>query len=563
MQTRLSRRSFLQAGAASVLTAASWSRVYGANEKLRLASVGTGGKGWEDLTQVAKSPHVSVFAICDVDESMPHLGRAAERYPHAVRFTDWRKLLDRSKEFDALTVSTPDHMHAPVSLPAMQLGKHVHCQKPLTHCVFEARQMRLAAKKYGVVTQMGNQIQSHETYRTAVKLVHDGAIGKVKEVHSWQAGRLGWLLVDDRPPGMDPIPESLHWDDWLGVAKNRPYKARIYHSFNWRAWQDFSNGQIGDFGCHILDPVFMGLGLTAPLSVSAESSPMNREVWYKWSVVHYVFPGTDRTAGKTLPLTWYDGDGKLPPRDELGLPAGFRLPGAGSILIGAERLAADPARRDAAIVAGKTIRGLQDRKSPVGRSLRRLGGCMPRRRQDDVALRLLGPIDRNGAARHRGHARTRRDAKMGRGQDGGRRIRRRRPPFCARNTARAGSHTGSRKDISSASRRGVSPTWIGPGYTSDRRGLAPAIPLQCSIALTSSPRRAYASTLALNTEPAMISSNQLAPLVILISFAVPAPAIDLVKAGKPVATIVSDIKPAGKPAARDGRSNSRPTPAKD
>jgi predicted dehydrogenase len=334
MHTLLSRRSFLQTGAASVLTAASWSRVYGANEKLRLASVGTGGKGKSDLSEVAKSPHVSVFAICDIDESKEHIGWAAEAFPDAVRFTDWRKLLDRAKDFDALTVSTPDHMHAPVSLPAMQLGKHVHCQKPLAHTIHEARQMRLAAKKYGVVTQMGNQIQSHEFYRTAVKLVHDGAIGKVKEVHSWQAGRMQWLLVDDRPSGMDDIPKTVHWDNWLGVANERPYKSKIYHPFNWRAWQEFSNGQLGDFGCHILDPVFMALGLTAPLTVKAESSPLNREVWYKWSVVSYEFPGTERTAGKTIPVTWYDGQGKYPPLDKLGLPAEFKLPGSGSLLIG-------------------------------------------------------------------------------------------------------------------------------------------------------------------------------------------------------------------------------------
>src|SRR5262249_58074938 len=128
-----------------------------------------------------------------------HLGRAAKKFADAKQLTDWRKLLDMPKEFDALTVSTADHMHAPVSLPAMQLGKHVHCQKPLTHTVHEARQMRLAAKKYGVVTQMGNQIQSHEFYRTAVKLVHDGTIGKVKEVHSCQAAAIPCLLLADRP----------------------------------------------------------------------------------------------------------------------------------------------------------------------------------------------------------------------------------------------------------------------------------------------------------------------------------------------------------------------------
>ena len=333
-----SRRRFLQdvgLGTASVLTAASWARAHGASEKLRLASVGVGGKGWSDLNGVAASPHVAVAALCDIDDTERHMGRAAEKFPTAVRFADWRRLFEKHKEFDAVTVSTPDHLHAPIALAAMALGKPVFCQKPLTHTVFEARQMRLAAKKAGVVTQMGNQIQSHEAYRTAVKLVRDGTIGKVKEVHSWQSGTMRWLTVDDRPPGVDPVPATLHgWDNWLGPAPERPFKARVYHPWNWRAWQDFSNGQLGDFGCHILDPVFMALGLTAPLTVRGESSPLNREVWYRWSVVNYEFPGTQFTAGKTLKLTWSDGEGKLPQREKLGVAEGVKLPTSGSILIG-------------------------------------------------------------------------------------------------------------------------------------------------------------------------------------------------------------------------------------
>ncbi len=338
MPVRTSRRRFLKqaavAGAALSIPAASWSRVVGANDRLRIASVGTGGKGWSDLTATAASPHVQVVALCDVDETTEHLGRAAEKYPQARKFTDWRKLFEEHRDFDAVIVSTPDHMHAPISLPAMQLGKHVQCQKPLTHTVFEARQMRLAAKHANVVTQMGNQIQSHEAYRTAVKLVHDGVIGKVREVHSWQSGKMGWMLVDDRPPGSEPVPETLHWDEWLGVAPQRPYLPKIYHSFNWRAWQDFSNGQLGDFGCHILDPVFMALKLTAPLTIRADAPPMNREVWTKWSTVAWEFPGTEMTAGKTIKVTWYDGEGKLPPREALGVPEKFALPGSGSILLG-------------------------------------------------------------------------------------------------------------------------------------------------------------------------------------------------------------------------------------
>jgi predicted dehydrogenase len=181
---------------------------------------------------------------------------------------------------------------------------------------------------------MGNQIQSHAAYRTAVKLVHDGAIGRVKEVHSWQSGPMRWLLVDDRPAGADPVPESLHWDDWLGVAAPRPYKAKVYHPHNWRAWQEFSNGQLGDFGCHILDPVFMALGLTAPVSVRAEAPPLPREVWTRWATIHYEFPATDRTQGDTLKLTWMDGEGNHPPREALGLSDTVKLPGAGSVFVG-------------------------------------------------------------------------------------------------------------------------------------------------------------------------------------------------------------------------------------
>jgi predicted dehydrogenase len=200
--------------------------------------------------------------------------------------------------------------------------------------VKEARVLTEAAKKAGVVTQMGNQIQSHEAYLTAVKLVHDGAIGKVKEVYSWQGGTPRWRLTTDRPPGSDPVPATVDWDLWLGVAPERPYKAEIYHDFSWRNFQDFSNGQLGDFGCHILDPVFMALELTAPLSVKADAPPINKETWTKWATVAYEFPGTRHTAGSNIRVTWYDGEGITPPRELLGLPETVKIPGAASLLIG-------------------------------------------------------------------------------------------------------------------------------------------------------------------------------------------------------------------------------------
>ncbi|HWA98929.1 MAG TPA: Gfo/Idh/MocA family oxidoreductase [Pirellulales bacterium] len=300
---------------------------------MRVASVGTGGKGWSDLNGVAASPNVDIVALCNIDEGPEHLGKAVEKFPKAARFTDWRRLLDEVKELDAVIVSTPDHMHAPISLAAMARGKHVFCQKPLTHTVFEARQMRLAAEQGKLVTQMGNQIQSHVAYRTSVALVHEGVIGKVSEVHSWQSGNMRWLLEKDRPAGSDPVPAGVHWDEWLGAAPERPYKTKIYHPFNWRAWQDFGTGQLGDFACHILDPVFMALELTAPTTVRAEAPPMNREVWNDSSTVSYEFPGTRYTSGP-IRVTWYDGDGHKPSHEALGLSTDIELPKAGSVLKG-------------------------------------------------------------------------------------------------------------------------------------------------------------------------------------------------------------------------------------
>jgi predicted dehydrogenase len=333
--SRSTRRSFIKSLTAAGAALSLARPLHAAPmDKLNLASIGTGGKGASDLAETSKSPHVNVVALCDIDESANHLGHAADKFPKARRYTDWRRLLDDSRDIDAVLVSTPDHMHAPIVLAALALGKHVHCQKPLTHTVSEARQVRLAAKRAGVVTQMGNQIQSDVSYRTAVKLIHDGVIGKVREVYSWQSGPLQWLLESDRPAGSDPVPPGLHWDNWLGVAPVRPYKTKIYHPFNWRAWQDFSNGQLGDFGCHILDPVFMALDLTAPLTVRAEAPPINREVWTKTATVYYEFPGTPRTAGPTLKLTWYDGQGAKPPRELLGVPDNFELPASGSLLKG-------------------------------------------------------------------------------------------------------------------------------------------------------------------------------------------------------------------------------------
>jgi predicted dehydrogenase len=336
MTSHLNRRTFLRAsaaGAAFALTRRS-ARALDLGGKLRVASVGTGNKGADDLREISASPRVEVAAICDVDHSEPHLGWAATQFPKAERYADYRRLFEKPDLFDAVIVSTPDHMHAPIALAAMALGKHVFCQKPLTHTVDEARKMRTRAEERGVVTQMGNQIQSHRAYRTAVKLLEDGAIGKVREIHAWQAGDMGWLITDKQPDYADPIPDTLDWNLWLGVAPARQYIAELYHPVNWRAWQDFSNGQLGDFGCHILDPIFLGLGLTAPISIEAEAPELNDEVWAPRCKVSYRFPATPRTVGPVVPLTWYDGRQHKPKHSALGLPSDYRVPGAGSALVG-------------------------------------------------------------------------------------------------------------------------------------------------------------------------------------------------------------------------------------
>jgi predicted dehydrogenase len=338
MSGRFERRDFLRvtAAGAAQLILSPYARAFDLNGKLRVAAVGTGNRGKDDLLSVAASPRVEVAALCNVDQSQAHFGWAVEQFPKAAKFSDFRRLLDKPDLFDAVMVATPDHMHAPIALAAMELGKHVFCQKPLTHTVNEARQMRITAKRQRVVTQMCNQIQSHRAYRTAVKLVQDGAIGKVREVHSWQSGKMEWLVTDRRPDGKDPIPNDFDWNLWLGVAPHRPYKRALYHPKNWRAWQDFGSGQLGDFGCHILDPVCMALALGAPQTIEAEAPAMNDDTWSPWCKISYQFPGTPRTSGDSLPLTWYDGEGRKPDRAMLGLPDEYELPHAGSVLLGDE-----------------------------------------------------------------------------------------------------------------------------------------------------------------------------------------------------------------------------------
>jgi predicted dehydrogenase len=298
------------------------------SETLYHASFGASGMALADLRAIAGSKHVVLVAVADVD-----LARTAEvkkQYPAARVYQDWRELLDKEKRLNSVNVSTPDHMHAPITMRAMRLGLHVYTQKPLTKTIHEARQLAKVAREKRLVTQMGIQIHSHEVHRTVVATLQAGAIGKVKEVHSWSGKH--WGDTRPRPDRKDPVPATLAWDSWLGVAAERPFIAGYYHPGVWRKRLDFGTGTFGDMGCHILDPVFASLELTAPRSVRSEGGAPGPDGWGLDSEVRYVFPGTKHTA-ETLTLYWYDGD-RRPPARVRELIGGKAFHDQGSVYVG-------------------------------------------------------------------------------------------------------------------------------------------------------------------------------------------------------------------------------------
>jgi predicted dehydrogenase len=288
---------------------------------------------WEDLNQLAKFKRVHLVAVADVD--LRRTVEVKKRFPGIRIYQDWRELLHaEAKHLDSVNVSTPDHMHAPIAMTALQLGKNVYCQKPLTHDLYETRKLIELARLKGVVTQMGIQIHSSSFYRMAVLLVQAGAIGPIKEVHSWVGSC--WGDTNPRPEVSDPVPAGFNWDQWLGVCAERPFIGKdYYHPATWRKRLDFGTGTLGDMACHIFDPVFKSLGLTAPISVRSEGSAPNQWNWPVDSEVHYVFPGTPYTADKTIEVTWYDSS-RRPPPPIRALLEGDELPGAGSIFVGTQ-----------------------------------------------------------------------------------------------------------------------------------------------------------------------------------------------------------------------------------
>ncbi len=297
---------------------------------LRLASFGAGGMAYSTLNGIATHPKVKLVCMADVDAT--RLERARQKYPEAKVYEDWREMLDKEgRNLDIACIGTPDHMHAPMAMSAMQRGLHVYVQKPLTHEIYEARRLAAMARKKKLVTQMGIQIHSEAEYRTGAHLIQNGAIGKVKEVHSWSNKK--WGDPTPVPDRSDPVPPGLNWDQWLGVAESRPYIAGYYHPGNWRKRIDFGTATFGDMGCHIFDPVFGALRLTAPISVRSEGPAPTQHNWAINAVIRYVFPGTPFTEGKAINISWYDGD-ERPPKEVQALLGTRRMPGQGSIFIG-------------------------------------------------------------------------------------------------------------------------------------------------------------------------------------------------------------------------------------
>ncbi len=311
-----------------------------ANGKLNIGCVGVGGKGASDVEGVAGE---NIVALCDVDSTT--LNKTAQKYPGAKLYRDYRKMFDEQKNLDAIVVSTPDHQHFLPSMMAIQRGQHVYCQKPLTHTIWEARELTKAARKHKVATQMGNQGHAHNGNRELCEMIWSGVIGDVHEVHSW-TNRPIWPQGMKRPAGSDPVPENLDWDLWIGPAPMRPfvkswpeteqaqYKRAgraVYHPFSWRGWWDFGCGALGDMGCHVLDGPNWALSLNNPTSVEiVESSELFRESAPAWAILKYEFP--QRGSMPPVTLKWYDG-GKMPERPKEMEKA---FPESGSLFIGSK-----------------------------------------------------------------------------------------------------------------------------------------------------------------------------------------------------------------------------------
>ena len=319
---KISRRDFMGAAAAVTAFTIVPRFVMGGqghiapSEKLNIAGIGVGGQGGGDISALSSQ---NIVALCDVD--WRRASGTFRRHPNAAKYKDFRIMLDKEdKNIDAVIVATPDHVHAVASMAAIKRGKHVYCEKPLTHSVYEARMIAKAAREHKVATQMGNQGQAGEANRLTSEYIWAGAIGQVREVHVWTDRPLRglsdvyWPQGVGRPKETPPVREGFDWDLWLGPAPKRPYNP-AYSPFKWRGWWDFGTGALGDIGCHSIDPIWRALKLKCPVSIEASCTLVNNETYPVASMVTYHFGARDDMV--PVKMTWYDG-GLRPPRpDEL------------------------------------------------------------------------------------------------------------------------------------------------------------------------------------------------------------------------------------------------------
>jgi predicted dehydrogenase len=332
----MNRRHFLHQAAAAAFGFPAILRSASPNSMLQTACIGVGGMGGSTMRSVARHEKVRVVALCDVDAKF--MAQAAKDFPEASRHQDWREMLARlGDKFDAVTIGTPDHMHAAPCVTALRAAKHVYLQKPMATTLHECRFITEEAAKAGVVTQLGNQGRSSIESRMTVELIRSGAIGKVREVLMWENKPLSWWPKNTelRAQG-DAVPEGLAWDLWCGVREPVPYLASTYHPKNWRAWFDYGCGEMGDMGCHHFDATFDALKLTAPIRARQTHGGSSGPLWGKKRIVELEFAGSDVTEGETVRVTWNDG-GVEPDMSKVKMPAVLtKFPASGTFWAGTE-----------------------------------------------------------------------------------------------------------------------------------------------------------------------------------------------------------------------------------
>jgi predicted dehydrogenase len=295
------------------------------SEKLNIAGIGVGGQGGGDLKEMAEE---NIVALCDVDGK--YAAHTFRTYPRAKVFQDYRVVLERRRDIDAVMIATPDHMHAPITLAALRAGKHVYVEKPMAHSIEEAREMTRVAQETGLVTQMGNNGHGGEGLRVTREWIQAGVIGPVCEIHCWsdRPGKF-WKQDMDRPTETPPVPPELNWNLWLGAAAERPYHP-VYCPRSWRGWFDFGTGALGDMAIHNMDPAFYALDLGAPRAVEVQSSPLKKDSYPSWDILTYEFDAKGHRPA--VKLFWYDG-GKLPPNPP-GFEQGRQLADNGIYFVG-------------------------------------------------------------------------------------------------------------------------------------------------------------------------------------------------------------------------------------